>query len=788
MGEFKSPSEKQSTKATPAKKSQENSSVAEADFLDSRSSTFQLKKFQEAAQENGRGSGISSLQTKSSNHTGTSRIAQLQGLSDTRTASEQSALIQKKENKTGIPDGLKSGMESVSGISLNDVTVHRNSDKPAQLQAHAYAQGTDVHLAPGQEKHLPHELGHVVQQKQGRVKATAQLKGKVPINDDKGLETEADLLGKNALSFVGDKNTPLQQKNISNINIAQFKWKDAHELAASDPKFKQHRPRWVNIPDEVTDVVQAPAKVEAEVSTDAGGEVSSPVPDAPKGAEVETAPEVEKTFTDAEKEKVDAETITSDSTELEAPQESEPQEESFAERISIKDEKRKVKEEEEGDNLGKLKIAAKIGGGINSGLTSALGDNGKLAKNVIKGGDSKIAGTTFSSLQSMVDLVKSGAKMWEKRDWESGADFFLQVADTAKSILDTLKDYEVMGAVPVLGPAIEAFKAGMGIFKANRSLTLLKEFEDGKKATLNDDEILALQRYVSSLKVERGSNAIDFALSLGQAVGDFFPPVGQALGIVKGVKGAFEAGYNAWVGYKSSKEKQALTRISGGKEAELGAEELAEAGALSAKASKAEPDSLKSSKGTLKDMVDMKFEIEDVKSQIVTSTDEAAKKDLVTKESTLNKKLEESIAVYNSTMGNIDPSAKITLSDVDNLQAIHARVIKEYLEKKDEEKSAVESFKSWFGSTALTASIAPKKDKIMKELAAKGLRLADPATIKDLSKGIHGNDLWEKTQTALKDASKGRSYFTREELNTTVTAILKKYEVPADDIRKIVER
>ena len=201
MGEFKSPSEKQSQKATPAKKSQETSSAGEADFLDSRSSTFQLKKFQETAQDSGRGSGISSLQTKSSNHTGASRVAQLQGMSDTRTASAQSGLIQKKENKTGIPDGLKAGMESVSGMSLNDVSVHRNSDKPAQLQAHAYAQGTDVHLAPGQEKHLPHELGHVVQQKQGRVAPTVQLKGQVPVNDSPSLEKEADTLGAKAKSL-----------------------------------------------------------------------------------------------------------------------------------------------------------------------------------------------------------------------------------------------------------------------------------------------------------------------------------------------------------------------------------------------------------------------------------------------------------------------------------------------------------------------------------------------------------------------------------------------------------
>ena len=52
-------------------------------------------------------------------------------------------------------------------------------ERPAQLQAHAFAQGADIHMAPGQEKHLPHEAWHVVQQKQGRVKPTVQMKGKV---------------------------------------------------------------------------------------------------------------------------------------------------------------------------------------------------------------------------------------------------------------------------------------------------------------------------------------------------------------------------------------------------------------------------------------------------------------------------------------------------------------------------------------------------------------------------------------------------------------------------------
>ena len=109
--------------------------------------------------------------------------------------------IQLKKNNSGLPDNLKSGVESLSGLSMDDVKVHYNSDKPAQLNAHAYAQGTNIHLASGQEKHLPHEAWHVVQQKQGRVQPTTMMKAKVPINDDQDLEKEADIMGTRALQM-----------------------------------------------------------------------------------------------------------------------------------------------------------------------------------------------------------------------------------------------------------------------------------------------------------------------------------------------------------------------------------------------------------------------------------------------------------------------------------------------------------------------------------------------------------------------------------------------------------
>ena len=170
-------------------------------FFDNRPEALQMKMMQTAADN--------SPQVK--------KIAQLQ-----KVANGRSAPIQQKPNNTGLPDNLKSGIENLSGYSMDDVKVHENSDKPAQLQAHAYAEGTDIHLGPGQEKHLPHEAWHVVQQKQGRVQPTRQLKGKVAINDDQGLEKEADLMGQKALSSNEDHGLQLKKSSEGRNPISQL--------------------------------------------------------------------------------------------------------------------------------------------------------------------------------------------------------------------------------------------------------------------------------------------------------------------------------------------------------------------------------------------------------------------------------------------------------------------------------------------------------------------------------------------------------------------------------------
>jgi hypothetical protein len=100
-------------------------------------------------------------------------------------------------HQSGLPGRLTAGIRSLTGLDLSNVRVHFDSGKPAEVHALAYAQGSDIHLAPGQERHLPHEAWHVVQQRQGRVGATASMGG-VGVNDDQALEKEADAMGARA--------------------------------------------------------------------------------------------------------------------------------------------------------------------------------------------------------------------------------------------------------------------------------------------------------------------------------------------------------------------------------------------------------------------------------------------------------------------------------------------------------------------------------------------------------------------------------------------------------------
>lgn len=114
-------------------------------------------------------------------------------------ATDSYPLPHKKKNTTGIPDNIKHGIENLSGILLDDVKVYYNSDKPKLLGVPAYTEGTNIYIGPGNEEYLPHEVWHVIQQKQRAIKANEMLKGK-KINRTKKLEDDAEKMGKKGLS------------------------------------------------------------------------------------------------------------------------------------------------------------------------------------------------------------------------------------------------------------------------------------------------------------------------------------------------------------------------------------------------------------------------------------------------------------------------------------------------------------------------------------------------------------------------------------------------------------
>ena len=125
-----------------------------------------------------------------------------------------------RPNLTGMPDNLKNGIESLSGFSMDDVRVHYNSSKPAAVQALAYTQGTDIHVAPGQEKCLPHEAWHVAQQMAGRVSPTTNING-MPVNDNAALEHEADVMGEKAVQCKSGMKETIKS-NVQKCNVGQF--------------------------------------------------------------------------------------------------------------------------------------------------------------------------------------------------------------------------------------------------------------------------------------------------------------------------------------------------------------------------------------------------------------------------------------------------------------------------------------------------------------------------------------------------------------------------------------
>ncbi|MCC5946735.1 MAG: DUF4157 domain-containing protein [Bernardetiaceae bacterium] len=134
-----------------------------------------------------------------------------------------------RKAETGLPEQVQTKMESAFNTSFSDVKIHTNSSKASDIGAQAFTQGNNVHFAQAKfnpssqsgQQLIGHELSHVVQQREGRVKPTTQMKG-VAINNDSSLEREADVQGAKAA-----RGESVQRKTVSGssspTHIAQAK-------------------------------------------------------------------------------------------------------------------------------------------------------------------------------------------------------------------------------------------------------------------------------------------------------------------------------------------------------------------------------------------------------------------------------------------------------------------------------------------------------------------------------------------------------------------------------------
>jgi ribosomal protein S18 acetylase RimI-like enzyme len=102
-----------------------------------------------------------------------------------------------------LPDSVRGKMEAALGADFSSVRVHVGP-QAERIGAIAFTIGPDIYFAPGRyqpdtphgQQLLGHELAHVVQQRQGRVRNP--IGSGVAVVQDRALEAEADRLGQRA--------------------------------------------------------------------------------------------------------------------------------------------------------------------------------------------------------------------------------------------------------------------------------------------------------------------------------------------------------------------------------------------------------------------------------------------------------------------------------------------------------------------------------------------------------------------------------------------------------------
>ena len=730
---------------------------------------------------------INHIQTLADQNHGTD-LMQFQSIAD-GFSEQMYDPIQRKENNTGLPDDLKSGIENLSGHSMDDVNVHRNSDKPQQVQAHAYAQGTDIHLGPGQEKHLPHEAWHVVQQKQGRVKPTMQMMKKVNINDDQVLEKEADVMGNRALNLKSqNQNTATSQLKKNSVKTVQRVLESQESmtggLSIKDRKKKLSENGLTDLPkskketnESETENSDIPDEIVESLITDENETGNSDIPN-----EI-----IESLITD------ENETLNEDlnsNAEVDKPVEidnSDPVNQNEKSKKTQKDSysKKEVEVDSVKEKLDVLGYANTAGSGVNSiaeqinntkdneglgGLT--VSKEGKVDyKNTVVDDKSKSdeaevgagiaqAGYIFSAVGKLKDLmtsfwnIKSGK---ESVDLKTGTDIVTNVfemsSSIAKFVVSTGENAaeKLDGLGGVLGPisaGLAAAKSGVAIYNDQKSLNVI----DGIIALQNNDQKASpeyekiLSSYRQKVSSKRTKDIVNFIFAIAHAISFVFPP---AIPVLSGLRSAAGLFMDALEFFNSRVEKagaKADERIGVEAGDPNDTEDLNHLNALITE-KKEDGNSGSDSSPNIKGMVNQELQLKEDRKKLINMEDKDSEvyKQQESNIESQDESLEKQIQEFNSAFAG---GLTISRSDLSGLAKIFLHTMNSLVDEAKNRLSNLQWVKSFFTSVG-KVDLNTQLSKVYPD------GIPDEVEFSKLDE-ISKNYVWEKTDNAIADSVKAR--------------------------------
>ena len=649
-----------------------------------------------AVQLNSTENKLSTLQKMADNSPYSQRYAHLTSLANNNI--QKQPVSQLSKDSHSLPDNVKHGVESLSGISMDDVKVHYNSAKPAQLNAHAYAQGTDIHIASGQEKHLPHEAWHVVQQKQGRVRPTTMMKAKVPINDDQGLEKEADVMGARALQMkpfsLSDYKTgkSVQRKEIIQRVLETIPEGDEEDdvypeidiIPDTENPMREGASEELSSNQKIEDITTVIIALSTNIKKYKEKEAKAA---AKKEAKVEKAKNAKE------------EGLKKQARQARLAAEAEATEKATLQAINVAaeraEEARTLVDNCIGENSTVL-IASQVA----SFPAKTVGEVGEitgkesLVESASKGAavgfiadlvDAFSAVTSYyNSEKKPADLTKLGLNVGK---------FVTAVVDGVNTAKENALVGEALstsiGLLPGIGASLMAFKNSVEIYQTYikidkiNELSTLKDDSDESPFTLKEIELI--EQYKTDLDDSLKKIKVDFILNVIEALCMLFPPAAMAVKGLHLALGLYQFACRNYSSYLNNKERKRTERIG-----EIGVDKL-----------KSDRMDKKSENVSFKEAVADLYNLKRLKNKVPQDADKIREA-----QDNLDKKLRE---INDLRLVYAGTNSLITKENLEDFLNVEAEVIKNIAAELKKE----EAFKERF---YLSFRLSQKKDQIYKEI------------------------------------------------------------------------